>query len=233
MQAIYRILTPRERLAAVGVLALIITQGLVEAVGIGSVLPFLTLLADPQKALQEPRIQRVYQWIGASSLTDFTLTACVGLFAVFVAKNLFVILSDYVQARFCLGRQHRIASQLLESYLKRDYTFFLGANSSILLRHITNDVTAVCQGVLLYGLMLLSELVTCGFILALMFLTKPKLSLALLLGGAAVTGLLYLLIRNRSKRYGQVVHQTNDQIFKTTAEALAGVKDIKVLGLER
>lgn len=227
---VWQLLNQKEKIWSALVFICILIQGLAESLSLGAVVPLLALLARPEESLQNPWIARFYELLGAPAMPQFIAFSCVGVFLLFVLKNLYVLCSDVLQTRFCLKLQRRLSTDLLESYLGRDYSFFFQNNTTILLRSVTNEITAVSQGVLLYGLILLSELATVGGVLLLMLFADAKLSLALGAGALVVIAVIYFFIRRSARRVGEVNQRTTNQLFKLASEALQGVKDVKVLG---
>lgn len=227
---VWHLLEPNEKLRAAFVFCCILLQGLAETLSLGAVVPLLALLARPEEALKNEWVARAHILLGSPEMPRFIAIACIGVFALFILKNLYVLASDVMQARFCLSLQRRLSTELLAGYLGRDYPFFFRHNTSILLRNVINEVTSIAQGVLLYGLILLSELATVAGVLTLMLFANPSLSFALGCGAALVISGIYFFIRRPARRVGEVNQRTTNQLFKLASEALQGVKDVKVLG---
>ena len=70
------------------------------------------------------------------------------------------------------------------------------------------------------------------FILSMLVLVHPLLALVSLTMLATAYGCVFLLVRRRLKRIGRLRAEANRDLFQTATEALAGVKDIKILGRE-
>jgi ABC-type multidrug transport system fused ATPase/permease subunit len=227
---VWQLLKIKEKAWASLVLLCILFQGVVETLSLGAVVPLLAILAKPEEALQNELIALAYSSVGSPAMPHFIAITCCIVFVIFVIKNLYILGSDVMQARFCLALQRRLATELLAGYLNRDYDFYFRNNTTILLRIVTGEVTAIAQGVLLYGLIFLSEIVTVSGILLLMFFANAKLSMALGLAAGIIIGAIYVFIRRPSRRIGEICRNTTNQLFKQASEALQGVKDVKVLG---
>lgn len=60
-------------------------------------------------------------------------------------KNLIILLSNYIQIRFRNNLENDLSVLMLESYMKRPYTFFLETNSGEILRGVNSDISGVAQ----------------------------------------------------------------------------------------
>ena len=126
------LLSPRERRRLWVVLGFVVLTGLVEMVGIASILPFLAVLADPGAVETNPYLARAYAALGFASPRAFLAflgTAVLG----FVVFSLVVRLAaTFMIARFANMRTYSLSSQLIENYMRQPYTWFLDRNSSAL-----------------------------------------------------------------------------------------------------
>jgi ABC-type multidrug transport system fused ATPase/permease subunit len=97
---------------------------------------------------------------------------------------------------------------------------------------ILSEVQHFVGGFLLCGMQLLAQAAAIAAIAALLFVVDPVLSTIVI----AIVGGAYLVIlfavRARQLQLGQVRHEANKQRFRYAAEALSGIKDLKVNKLE-
>src|SRR5688500_189032 len=100
-----------------------VVAAVLETVGIGLVGPFVALLAGAN--LRMPAAFSI-EWS----------TFAIVVLAFFVTKNGFLAALSWAQFRFLYGRQVRLATSLLSSYLARPYERFLEQNSSTLVRKL-------------------------------------------------------------------------------------------------
>jgi ATP-binding cassette, subfamily B, bacterial PglK len=227
---VWSFLNAKEKARALLVLFCILAQGILETLSLGAVVPLLTLIARPEMVAQNSLLSSVHGFLGAPSSGDFLIIVSFFVVGCFLVKNVFIFFCDFVQVRFCLSVQSRLSTQMLRSLLSKDYSYFFKSNSSVLLRRVTNEVTAVCQSVLLYALILIAEMVTLSGILLLMLLANPQLSILLGLGASAIVCLIYFLIRLPARRIGERNQLTSNEIFRVASQSLQGVKEVKTFG---
>src|SRR5690606_29703169 len=120
----------------------------------------------------------------------------------------------------------------LREYLAKPYTFFLNHNTSALATNILAEVKQTVRGFVLALVQLLSRSVVTLFILALLVAVNPLLALMTFGFLGIAYGSVFLLVRRMMAEAGRQRSLSDKARFKTATEALAGIKDIKILGNE-
>ena len=140
--------------------------------------------------------------------------------------------TQYAIVRFATMRGYSMSRRLLAGYLSRSYTWFLNRHSADLGANILTDVNKVIGSALMPAMKLLSQGALVLFLVALLVAVNPLAAgiLALLLGGSYA--LIYAAVRKRLVWVGARRHLANKQRFQISGDAMAGIKDVKVLGLE-
>lgn len=230
---IIAILTPHERRRGALVLVMMMGMAGIEVAGIASVMPFLSVLGSPDIVEQNPYLNAVYNFLGFQDVQTF-LTV-LGIFAVLflVTTSIFRVLAHYAMFRFANMRRHSVSRRLLAGHLRQPYEFFLTRNTADLSKtllsevdQLTNQVVKPVVEMLAYGLAAIA-------VVALLFFVDPFL--ALIIGGVlgGFYAIFYLAVRGVLGRIGTDRVAANRQRFKLAAEALGGIKELKVLGRER
>ncbi len=223
-------LRERKQLAILSV-ALVVRAG-VEMIGVGSIAPFMSVVADPSVVQSNAYLSAAYEALGFSSTTGFLTALGVAVVAMLAVSNAISALTTWGMLRFSYGTHHRISNRLLRGYLAQPYSVFVESNSAAFSKTLLTEVLTVIQGVLTPVLTIMGRSLVVVALVGLLIVLDPMLALVivLVLGGAYVG--LYLLIRTKQRRLGQERVAANQERFKTTAEAFGGIKDVKVLGRE-
>ena len=223
------LLTPGERRAALGVLALMLMGTLLETLCTGLVIPAIALLM-PQE-VGYPWLRRAIDALGNPDPATLVLAVVLALVAVYLVKNLLLGYVAWRQLRFAYGVQARMSLQLFALYLRQPYAFHLQRNSAQLARNAISEVGAFCDA-LIRALGIATEFLAVLAIATLLLLVEPLGTLisALLLGSAAA--ILYRSTRARVSRWGKM-HQLHERLRAHHAlQALGGAKEVKLLGRE-
>jgi ATP-binding cassette, subfamily B, bacterial PglK len=230
--ASYRMLSPGEKRRMARLLALIVATGLVDALGLASVLPFLAVLAKPEVIHTNGTLRSLYGGLGFAQTGHFLLFLGALTFGALILTNTLNAWMVWRSTKFSMNVGHGLSMRMLAFYLRQPYVFYLNENSSKILVDVAGRVFDLVHGVLMPSLQIASRAVLAGFVFVLVFLVNPLLSLgvaAVICGGY---GLAYLAIRNRVRHLGQAGTAANEARVRIATEAFSGIKDLKVLGRE-
>jgi len=205
---------------------------LLEALGVGLILPFISIVNNPQDIQSFDSLRRLYEFIQPSSYRDFLILLSVGLLAVYLFKNLFLLTLYYFKDRFIYNQQAIISRNLLSSYLYSPYTFHLQRNTAELIRNITMSLGAVFGGAIIPFMTILSELPVIVSISVLLFVVEPSITAltCVIIGG--LSALFYRYVRKKTGHYGALVQETGTSMIMWANQSVGGIKEIKIGGKE-
>ena len=230
------ILTPRERRGALLLLLMILLMAFLDMLGVASIMPFITVLANPEIIETNGLLKNVFvasKIFGIETEQQFIFILGIAVFVLLVFSLAFKALTIYSQIRFSAMREYSIGKRLVEGFLNQPYSWFLNRHSADLGKTILSEVSLVIS----HGLKPIMNLITYSaiaiMIIILLVLVDPKLSLIVgfILGSAY--GLIYKLTRSFLKRIGSERMKANEERFTTITEAFGAAKEIKVGGLEQ
>jgi ABC-type multidrug transport system fused ATPase/permease subunit len=204
----------------------------VEVVGVGSILPFLAVAADPTSIFENRYLEWAYHATGAASTNQFLVFLGLAVVGVIVVRNGFQAITQYMRVRFTSMRTHALSTRLFAKYLRRSYVFFLDHNSAGLSRNMLAEAVRVVRGILVPVTEIFARsLVTVAVVLLLVIIDYRIATLvAAVLGG--VYWAVYLFVRKELASSGARRLSANLSRFKILAEAFGGIKDVKLLGKE-
>jgi ABC-type multidrug transport system fused ATPase/permease subunit len=222
----------RERWQLAGVFAAVAFTGILEVVGVVSIMPFMALVASPRVALEQPLLAAVYRRMGFESVTAFLTFTGAAVLALMVITNAVTAYTTWLILRFSYDKYHALSHRLLAKYLFQPYTYFLTNNTASLAKNILTETQTVVEGVVVPALTVLARALVALMLVGLLFIYDPVLALSIagVLGGAYA--LIFAVYRNRAVRTGQARVRENEVRFRVASEALGGIKDVKVLDRE-
>jgi len=226
------LLTPSERRRGYLLVVLILFEGVVQMVGIASILPFLAVLANPGVVESNGRLHAIYAGLGFESPHRFLMFLGICIFCLVFFGLLLRTLTHYATYRFVYLRGYAIGSRLLAGYLGQPYAWFLNQHSAALGANILTDVQKVVSQAMMPAMRLLSSGVVTLTLIALLVVVQPKaaLVLAVMLGGSY--GVIYAVVRRRLQTIGEERYHANHARFQAAGDAVGGIKDVKILGVE-
>lgn len=209
--------------------------GLLETLGVGAMMPVVTALLTPDK-LQEyidqyETLQRICNLFHIENAGQLTMTLIFALMAVYVIKNLYILLLTYKQNTFITRNRNKMISRVMAEFLNRPYEQYLGADIPTVFRITDSDIPQTFS-LILAMLNLASEVVVSFLIFLVLLFSDVAMTLFIV----AVFGLLTLLIvkilKPRMNRIGAKNQTIQSRIAKWRIQAIYGLKDVKVLNRE-
>ena len=214
-------------------LIVLVTLGaLVEASSVASVLPLLSILAEPEMVETNRYLAWAYDLSGAESVRQFQIMLAIAVFLFVVFATVLKLGNLYAVSRFARMRGYTLSSRLLQGYLHQPYYWFLGRHTSDLGKSILSEVNSLVGSVIMPSIQLIASVVLIVFLLALMILAEPLVALGAMAVLGASYAAIYLSVRNLLHRVGTQRLHANQQRFLITQEATGGIKDVKLMGLE-
>lgn len=226
------LLTRREQVQALLLLAMMLLLGVIEMAGVASIFPLIAVLSDPSLIEKNRWLDLVYNSLGFTSFNAFFIFLSAAVFLITVARTAFTAVTTYGLQRYAQMRSHRLSVLLLSSYLRRPYTFFLRHHTADMAKTVLSEVDQVVIGSLMPMLQLISQSIISLCIIAVVALVDAVVALIALITVTGAYGIVYFLVRKRLRRKGIERNVANTERFSIAHEVLAGVKEVKVGGME-
>lgn len=222
----------RERLHLLALVMMMVLGAALEVLGISVITSLAALVAKPD-AVSASRFGSWFSgYFRTGSIETMLPLACVILFAIIAAKNAYLAMLVYSQARFSLNRESRISCDLMRRYLAMPYPMLLQRNSAELVRNITQEVSSLIAGILQPALIVLSEVIVLTFVFLLVAAVEPVIAV-LGFGLLGSTGWLYARsVKHLLLNAGRERATSASARIRWVNQAVGSVKEIKLLGRE-
>jgi ABC-type multidrug transport system fused ATPase/permease subunit len=230
--ALARLLDRSQRLSGVYVLVSIVAVSVVEVGGIGAVVAYVRLAADPVAAMQSSMISYVGRVLSVEDAATLLLWVGAGVIFVIVLRNVIGALATWLRVRYMEFANHSFSSRRLNQYLSQEYEYFLDKNSNEMRKNIILEVREVVSGYLMSGIMLFSDALTAASIMALLLWEQPEITAIVVLGLGSFYASAYLAVRRQLRRIGQRQRGAVERQFRTADEAFRGLREMKLQGVE-
>nr|WP_019558172.1 hypothetical protein [Thioalkalivibrio sp. ALE12] len=110
------LLTPREKRRGGLVLGMVIVMAVLETVGVASVMPFLSVLGNPEVVQTNPVLNSAYEGLGFTSVDAFILALGAAAFGLILFSAFCRSLTHYAMNPFVVARWHRFDDRLLRGF---------------------------------------------------------------------------------------------------------------------
>lgn len=226
----------RKQKIQLGILGVMIfIGGLLETLGVGAMIPLVNALLMPEK-LQEyidkyEFLQRICDMLNIESAGQVTKVLLLGLMAVYVIKNLYVLFLIYRQNSFITQNRNKMISRVMAEFLNRPYEKYLGADIPTVFRITDSDIPQTFA-LILAMLQLASEVVVSFLIFVVLLWQNVAMTLFIIAIFGVMTLIVLKVLKPRLNKIGAKNQAIQSRIAKWRIQATYGLKDVKVLNRE-
>jgi HlyD family secretion protein len=220
-------LQQRRRLLALQLLSVLMAVSTVG--GIAAVLPFFTVLAQPNVVDHSAVLHFFYQNMHFASERSFVVALGIAFAVVVALANAVNLIGSLTMNRFAFQVGDTFCTALFDEYLNRSFAFHSTTHSSILSSKILHDTGRVTAGILQSGLILVTNLVTIAFIVAAIVLLNPLVAIVAIGGLSASYAAIYVTARGKLLRNGSAESRDFAARTKLVGESLGAIKEIILL----
>ncbi len=227
------LLTRGERLRLGAVILMAIFMSLIEIIGVGSIMPFMTIAAKPESIYSNELLLYVYTLLSFETELQFIIFTGIAVLFFLILTNVSQAIMHYIKVKFTSMRRHTLAMRLMKGYLMQDYVFFLDKSSPELVKNINIEIQQMIQGTLMQFVDLLSRIIQVFLLTAFLFIVNPVSTLGITGAVVVIYGTIYVFVRNKLKELGTTRFELNSIRSKVLSEAFWGIKEVKITGTER
>lgn len=228
----WSVLSVKERGGAAKVLFVAILAAVASAVMVGSVFPFLSLLADPSMVERSSILAWAYSEGGFASEYEFLVAVGIATAVVIFLMNAILFLNLWVMTRFVEKQVYTLSCRLMTHYLSQPYEFFLNQHSGDMSTNILAEANMVVTKYMRPFAGLVSAVCTIATIFATLLIVNPVVTMVAVFCFAVMYVGIAVATRKGVNKMGELRTRANRQRFRLAGEALTGIKDIKLLGRE-
>lgn len=212
------------------VFGLLLINGIMQVVGIASIFPFFTFIADPDQVRKSRMGAWIFEHFPGMDHSALVMYSGVGAVLLLFLANGFALAGEVGRVRYSYGLGHFLRMQMLQSFALREYVYFLSENSGSMLNKLIGDVASFTQSVLQPVLEILSRFVVVILLLIAIFSIHPFIALGsgIFLGGFYF--IIFALLRKRSRMVGEGLNIANRGIHVLAMQFIQGIKPITIHG---
>ena len=213
------------------VVSLFLLLSLVDVVGISLVAPYINYIFNKESKVLDQL--NVYIDKYYSSESDLLIAIGVVLIIIFLAKLFLALFVNYRILKFSKDVQLSLRTKLMSSYLSMNYNEFTRRNSSEFIFRIQSLVSTFSFQTLVSFLRIISDSLIILSISILLLYVNYFVFIILLLIISFCFFTYDILFRKRLIEFGEKVNFHGTLMVKSIKEGLSGLKEIRILGIEK
>lgn len=213
-------------------LGLMLFSGFAEMVSLGAVLPFLGILAVPDRVFNHPVMASISQALEVTSADQLVLPLTIVFVMAVLMAGAVRLLLLWVNTRLSYAIGQDISSEIYRRTLYQPYQVHVMRNSSEVISAITNKAGQTTH-VLGMMLMLISSILIVAFVMFTLIVINPLVSIVIFSVLGAIYALIAWLTRQRLKNISQRLSLETTKIVQLLQEGLGSIRDILLDGLQQ
>ncbi len=228
----FAIITGKERRLLFVLSAAMLTSAILDTLGIASVLPLISLVMNPDIVSHNKWLHNIYTWLGFASIRNFIIFAAFGILTILLIGNTLSAFNTWIRLKFVWAINHSLSTRLLKKYLSQPYIYYLHSQSADVHKNILQEANQLTSNFILPLINIGSKSVVIVFILILLFLVNPLVTIFALTVLGSAYALVFFYTRKKMKAKGEERLLANRERVRVVSDSIGGIKDIKVLGRE-
>ena len=229
---IWSVLAQRERAQVITLFVLMLIGAMLEMLGIGLVIPLITILMQDDIGIKYPPIGLLIDNLGNPSQALLTLYSMIGLLCLYTIKNFFLAFLTWRQRYFAYCVRTDLGRRLFANYLYQPYSFHQQNNSAQLIRNINGEISIFTSYGINSMLIIATEAMVILGIIGMITTVEP-FGAAIVVFSVGPLGLLYYwLFRFKVTHWAKLRQIHDGLVLQYLQQGLGGVKDTKVIGCE-
>lgn len=225
LAAIYKAMSPRRRGQLYLTLALMLLGAIAELMTIGIVIPFLAIIAAPERVASMPILGPMLVRIGWDGRGEAVLGITLILAAIAAVAGVVRLVLAWVSQKFVFRLGHDIGVQIYARMLRQPYSFYVQRNTSEVLAGL-EKIQSVIFSVLLPTVQGFVAAVVALCIIALLTAINPLVAIVSALAMGLVYFAVSLATRKLLRHNSQVIAVMQTERIQQVQEGLGGIRDI-------
>ena len=232
IKELWRHLTHRRKRQFFVLLLLMLTSAFAEVISLGAVIPFLAILASPERVMSYPGASSVMSFWGITSNKELItiFTAIFILAALLAGATRSILLWFSTKLSFSTGAD--LGLRVFHTTLRQPYSVHIRSNSSDVISGVINKIDNVVFGVLFPLLTIISSTVLLVAITLTLIIIEPVVTLGAVIVFGATYVLITLVFNLQLQKNSKCIAQEQTKIVKTLQEGMGGIRDIILDGTE-
>jgi ABC-type multidrug transport system fused ATPase/permease subunit len=226
IKQIYNILEKKEKIKFLLIIFLMFISGLLEALSLGILAPFVSFLIDPTLFLNSYFVHKYYPGISSLSNNILVFYSLLIISFLFFLKSIYLIWFNYIKNYFIFSVSDNLLLKIFSLNLVQPYLLNLNKHSATTISNFTNENKIFIDGVLLAGIEFTSEVIILFFLFFLLFIVDPFTTFVFAVSGLFLFLSFNFFTKKKIKKWSLVRNLNDKKIIESVQHAHSGIKDI-------
>lgn len=222
----------KQKKSMAGLFLMMIISAGFETGAVMMVMTVVQLILDPVALEQGEKYQMICKIFHLQDTVQFSVLAILFLILLYIAKNLFQFFLQRNLYRFVYSNQFKTALNLMKNFVRREYEYYLNAETAVIQRSIAADVSNM-YALIMSVLQIASEAIVAVFLVAALALKDPVMTVVIAVLLLVTLVVIKNIIKPIMNRTGKENQDYGASMFEWISQTVQGIKEIKVAGREQ
>ena len=214
----------QKQFALIQVFAIIVS--FFEMASLGAVIPFLTVLAEPETIFQNEYMQPFISFLQITQPSELALPITLVFISLTILSALVRFIFLWALTRLSQQAGADLSINIYRHTLFQDYAIHVARNSSEVINGIITKTTTVTKGVIAPVLNLISTTVTIIGIILVLVAINIFVTLTAFIGFGSLYLLVMFLTRRNLSGNSKRIADKSDLMVKSLQEGLEGIREV-------
>ena len=223
-------ISSRKKKELIGLIFLTIVASFLEVIAIGSLVPLITVLSNPETLFQNPTLVPILEKLNITPADNLIIPFSVVFSSLMLLASTIRVYLVWYQTTFSNTTGSEIASSVFFKTLLQPYTVHLQRNSSQVIAAITVKTNQVVGGIITPITNIFTQLFLAFSICGVLIYMSPQIVLV----GAGIFGAAYtiilILVKPKLLQNSLVISQGSTHLVQFVQESLGGIRDLIIDG---
>jgi ATP-binding cassette subfamily B protein len=197
-----------------------------EVIGIGSLLPFLSVLANSDAFFNNPHLHNYFLLVGLKSSSQLLLPFTVIFIIASITAGVMRSLLLWFTTQFTFKTCAEISADIFYRTIHQPYSVHISRNSSEVINAVVNQANKFVYEVILAIMLLINSLIMISIILGALVLFDPTLAIGMILTVSIIYGVLLIFAKRKISENNKVLEGKYSDLIKSVQEGLGSIRDI-------
>ena len=219
-----------RRYKFIGVFFLMVVAAMSEMISIGSVVPFLLALTDPNRLYELRIVNDIFLLLNYKKADDLILPITIVFISAIIFSAGIRMSLLFFSTRLSFSTGVYIGREIYRRTLYQPYEYHATENSSELINAVISKINILIYNVFLAALNLLSSVVIMLAITITFAIINPIIFIGTTMGIAILYGGIIFITRKKLTKISAVIANDTGNVIKSMQEGLGGIRDIIIDG---
>lgn len=222
------IFSTKDKIKIVLLTIIILIGSMLELLAISLFSPFIDGIVDQNAMMESTIMVYIYHFFSFKKYEYFLALLAVSIIAVYIIKNIYIIIEKNTIYKFAYRIQRTISTKLLKSYMEEPYTFHLNKNIAVLQRSMQEDTDQFAKAIL-HFMEMAAEACVCIVLGVYLFIVSKSITVVIVGLLLVCLGIFSYINKKYSRKWGEQGQEYKAKIYQWMNQSLSGIKDIKIL----